>query len=401
MDCKQKNHLSKNIYLNYIYSFFMFSDLTRGVWMIFLAGRGFSLIQLGILESVFHLTSLVMEVPTGAVADLWGRKASRIAGRFLFLVSLCIMFFSRSFAMQLLGFVFCAVNYNLESGSGEALLYDSMKLLECEKNFSRVKGRVEFLVQVASVMAFLLGGWLAVRHVGVNFAATAGLALAAVFIGLMFKEPNVRGRKQYAVSLRGMARQTRDSLWIVRGKPRIGFLIFCSEVPFVFAATAFFYLQNFWKSAGFTEFYIGKVFALQCILAGVTSLLAHGIEKRLGERLLLLIAPILVTACMWGIALSSVPWLFFILSGFFEGLLLVTVSGYINKLIPSAYRATILSFQSMVFSFLMILVFPVVGIIGQFQGLKAGFLFMALASTLVALVFIYISRRQALQENSG
>jgi MFS family permease len=69
--------------------------------MIYLASRGFSLLQLGVLESVFHITSFIMEVPTGAVADLWGRKASRIAGRVFFLASLFFMFYARQFSFQL------------------------------------------------------------------------------------------------------------------------------------------------------------------------------------------------------------------------------------------------------------------------------------------------------------
>ncbi len=399
-----RKRLSANIYLNYIYSFLFFSDLTRGIWMIFLAFRGFSLIQLGIFESVFHVTSLVMEVPTGAVADLWGRKASRLAGRLFFLASLLFMFFSRSFSLQLIGFVLCAVNYNLESGSGEALLYDSMKILGRENAYLRVKGRLEFVIQTASVTAFLAGGYLAVNHVEINFLGTAVLVLAALIVGIFFTEPpfmekrSKKGqeeKKEVSERIPGAAtliKQTFLSLGVIRKRPRIAFLILCSEVPFVFATTAFFYLQNFWKNGGRTEFYIGVVFALQCSVAGVTSLLASKVDARLGERRLLLLAPVLVAGCMWGIALTPVPALFFICSGFFEGLLLVSVSGYINRLIPSAYRATVLSFQSMVFSLMMIMMFPLVGFIGQHKSLQDGFLFMALVSTAAAGAFFYASR---------
>lgn len=41
--------------------------------MIYLAGKGMSLTQLGLLETIFHITSFTMEVPTGAVADIFGR----------------------------------------------------------------------------------------------------------------------------------------------------------------------------------------------------------------------------------------------------------------------------------------------------------------------------------------
>ena len=78
-DIQLKNNINKN----YIYTLLQNIDLTRGIWMIYLAGKGMSLTQLGLLEMVFHITSFLMEVPTGAVADIFGRRISRILGRVL------------------------------------------------------------------------------------------------------------------------------------------------------------------------------------------------------------------------------------------------------------------------------------------------------------------------------
>ena len=104
--------LKSNLIKNYFFLGFSTLDLTRGLWMIYLMTRGFFLIELGILEGAFHLTTFVMEIPTGMVADLLGRKLSRLLGRIFFLVSLGIMFLSRSFALQLLGFIITAIGYN-------------------------------------------------------------------------------------------------------------------------------------------------------------------------------------------------------------------------------------------------------------------------------------------------
>ncbi|MCK5737125.1 MAG: MFS transporter, partial [Spirochaetaceae bacterium] len=93
---KRDSHLiklQKNIGINYLFLGLSYVDLTRGLWMIWLTLRGFSLTQLGIMEGIFHLTSFLMEVPTGIVADLFGRKMSRILGRVLFLGSLFILYY--------------------------------------------------------------------------------------------------------------------------------------------------------------------------------------------------------------------------------------------------------------------------------------------------------------------
>lgn len=53
-------------------------------WAALLAARGFSLTQIGLAETVFHLTSFLFEVPSGVVADVFGRRRSMIANQMLF-----------------------------------------------------------------------------------------------------------------------------------------------------------------------------------------------------------------------------------------------------------------------------------------------------------------------------
>ena len=62
----------KNIRVNYAFTFIKNFAVTQGIWMFFLATRGMSLLQIGLLEGIFHVTSLLMETPTGIVVDLWG-----------------------------------------------------------------------------------------------------------------------------------------------------------------------------------------------------------------------------------------------------------------------------------------------------------------------------------------
>ncbi len=127
----------KGIYLYYILQ----PGSDQGLWIIYLASRGFSLIHLGILESTFHITSFLMEIPTGAVADIWGRKTSRILGLFFYLISLMLLFLSTNYVFQLVGFVICAIGYNLESGAGEALLYDSFDMKAKETKYMSIAGK--------------------------------------------------------------------------------------------------------------------------------------------------------------------------------------------------------------------------------------------------------------------
>lgn len=91
--------------------------------------------------------------------------------------------------------------------------------------------------------------------------------------------------------------QTINSLLVIRRNRQIAFYIIFSELIFSFTVSLFFYLQNYWKGIGYTEFHIGIIFAVSSLFSGLTSLLAHKIEKRIGGEqglvLMILIFPII------------------------------------------------------------------------------------------------------------
>lgn len=389
---------AKNIGINYRYTLLLNLGLVRGVWMIYLASRGFSLIQLGILEATFHIVSFVMEVPTGSVADLWGRKTSRIAGRLVNILSLAIMFLSQSFPLQLVGFTITAVGYNLESGAGDALVYDSLLTGGEQDSYMKVLGKQEIIAQGSAVIAFLLGGWLAVHSYAFAFGISMAVSLAAALISFGFTEPPMEYKeknnqdmslgKSIALSMKN---QMADSIRVMLEKPRIGYLILFSELLFAFMVCMFFYLQNFWTQQGISESQIGVVFALHAFIAGFTSFKAVKIERKMGQKGVLLVMPLLLLFCLWAVALSPWPIVFYLLTGCIEGILIVTIGDYLNRLIPSAQRATILSFQSMAFSMFMIFLFPLVGWIGERYSLHLAFLAMSVLGTLLCIPYLVVT----------
>lgn len=390
---------ARNIGLNYLFVALSSVNLTHGFWMIYLASRGFTLAQLGLLEGIYHVTSFLMEVPTGAVADLWGRKASRIAGRLVAVAGMAIMFCARSFFLQAVGFIATALANNLESGAGDALVYDSLLLDGDQDRYMRVAGRQELVYQCAAVVSFTVGGYLAVRSYAAVFGLSMAFSFAAAMSALCFCEP-VADRGQDARhdgNLRhrigaSMRSQMVDSVATVRRHGRIAFFIVFSELLFCFITVLFFYLQNHWVNEGRTELYVGAVFAFNAVVAGLTAWKASAIERRLGERGVLTVMPVLLLLCLWGVALSGYEAVFFILTGFVEGVLIVAVGAYLNRLIPSAQRATILSFQSMAFSLFMIIVFPAVGAIGDRWSLPVAFFAMAVAGTALCLSYFAVVR---------
>jgi len=386
--------MESNIKKNYVFSFLMNFRLSNGLWMIYMASRGMSLTQIGFLEGIFHVTSLMMEVPTGSVADLFGRKLSRSIGRCLSLVSILVLIGATSFFHFTIFMVLAALSYNLESGSGEALVYDSLKYLKAENNFISVLGRQEAIFQVSSVVALLIGGFLGTYSYHYAFWASSGIIAFSVVYSLSFTEPPILesvGRN--SKTFRGFLKQIVDSFSLIARDRKVAFLIFFVQTILAFSACIFFYIQNYWKGLGRTEFQIGIYLAAGSFLAGLVAMKVQRLSHLLKEIKVLIILPLISVASMWGVALCSNKLPFFMVVAMIEAMLFVAGNDYINKLIPSRSRATIISFASMMYSLVMIIFFPIFGRIADTISFGVAFVSLAVMASCLYVLSMYLLKK--------
>ena len=132
-------------------------------WVALLALRGFSLLQIGILESIFHIASSCFEIPSGVVADVFGRKRTLALSKLVSVLSCLAMILSDNFGTVAFAIAFSALSYNLESGTIEALAYDSLKSVRQEKKYNRYASTEMMLYRITSSTATLCAGvalWL-------------------------------------------------------------------------------------------------------------------------------------------------------------------------------------------------------------------------------------------------
>lgn len=140
--------IQRNIFINYIYTGIKCMDMTSSIWVLYLAYRGMNLAEIGLLEGIFHLTSMLFEIPTGAIADLLGRKKTIVLSRISALIATLLMISANGFWGFAISFIFSAASFNLSSGSEEALVYDSLKQLGKEEQYVKVNGRLNFIIEV-------------------------------------------------------------------------------------------------------------------------------------------------------------------------------------------------------------------------------------------------------------
>lgn len=368
------NRLNLNVTIDYFYAFLKNFDLSSAIWVLYLSFKGMSLWQIGIIEGIFHITSFIFEIPSGALADLIGRKRVIIAGRIFSLVSYLVLLFSNSFLYLAIGFIFSALSYNLNSGSEEALVYDSMKLTGSTDNYLRVNSKITFIIELAQGFSTFLGGILAEYSFSCCYIAALAISILSLMLAFSFKEPLVNNGYEKVNILELFKNHFITCFRILTENKRLTKILIYFPTVYTFAAVSFFFGQQYFSLMGFNKIHISLIMLLNGFASSIGSISCGKAVELLGNRAKYIASVIMGIAILtFSIDNAVIAVITFCVIGYTNSILYPIQSASLNALIPSDQRATIISVDSMMFSMLMIIVFPACGLIGDIYNLHLVF----------------------------
>ena len=377
MKSNKRSTLNIKRQLGCVYTADFFSGLriTDAVWVALLAARGFSLWEIGLAESVFHIVSLLCEVPSGMVADLLGRKKALVSGGVLAVTSNLLMAFAPNLFAICFAMALNALYGTLFSGTFTALVYDSLKTEDREDEYLQISANSSQISMLASALGSL-------ASTVQRFLGFAGFyLLSALFEGistlacLWMNEPIVTAAqanraRQSLHDLPGQFTQlVQDSLHVLRTCPLAAKLIVSSAIISVPSYLTKMFLQQRLIELGWPT----EALFLPLLLGGIACVLGTEAGRRVqfcsmrrfyavcallcGEGTLLV-----GTAPAWGGIFGMM-----LVQGVLE-VYLLHESQQLNDAIPSDQRATLISVDSMAYSLLMIPASPLVGAVGDAFG---------------------------------
>ena len=370
-----KINLKQQLGCVYMSNFFSGLRITDAVWVALLAARGFSLWEIGLAESVFHVVSLLCEVPSGMAADLLGRKKALVFGGALAVTYNLLMAFAPNLFAICFAMALNALYNTMFSGTFTALIYDSLKLESCEDEYIQVSAngsQISMLANAVGSLASLLKRFLGFAGFYLLSAAFEGVSTLAC---LFMKEPIVteaqaNRQKQTLRDLPGQfAQLVKYSLQILHTSPLAVKLIASSAVISVPSYLTKMFLQQRLVELGWPT----EMLFLPLLLGGVSCVLGTEIGRRVRFRSMRRFYAVCSLLCGAGTLLVGVApaW-----GGIFGMMLVQSVlevyllheSQKLNDAIPSDQRATIISVDSMAYSLLMIPASPLVGAAGDLFG---------------------------------
>ena len=334
------------------------------VWVLLLGLRGFSLVETGIVESLFHVVSLWGELPSGLLADLLGRKRTLLLSQAMFVLCALLMASSGGMAGVCTAMAANALAYNLQSGTREAITYESMLQAGREEGYLRFSSLQNFLFRLSDGGAMLLAGATVLLGWRTAYLIDAAVAALGLCGALALTEPEaVRTEEKRPRSLPAALAGVFREAWAVLRFDRTAVRIMAVNalVGSCATLTRFFLQQRVGEAVAVSAllgpalFLLGLGGALAGLIAGPLDRLPYGWAAALaggGVGLCVLLArgsflPALLAAGL--------------LAGLLDDALQLVSDKRLNARFPSSARATLVSVSSMAFSLVMIPLSPLFG----------------------------------------
>lgn len=333
------------------------------IWVIFLQRRGMNLSQIGTLDAIGWVVMAAAEVPTGAVADTYGRKTSLILGSLLTTFALAAVTARVLSPIFLLGYMLWGSAFTFISGADMAFLYDSLKAAGQTADYPKVAGRYMAVMQGAQGVASLVGAWVAANFdMRWCFLGSAVLTLGSAAVALTFREPPQREAEASAV--RGRYREVvREALRIAVERPAVRYLVLFSAVTAVLPfMMAFILVQPYATAVGVPVAGLGAIVLTIRGVGVLGSMLSPSVAARVGNVRLVVAVPVAMVSCqlvLWAVPSQPAIALFPALA-LASALMRPVLSTLINAQIPSEQRATILSLGSLVWTLMLAVLEPAI-----------------------------------------
>ena len=349
-------------------------------WILFFIQNGLSLLQIGLLESIFHGTSLLCEIPSGMLADRFSYKTNLYLARLSSIgSSILILFGQGNFWIYAIAMIINAWSYNFDSGTSTAFLFDSAVEAGQKDRYLQISSFLSGVAEVTRTLGTVVAGFFIHGALAWTYYIAIGLSLLSILLIFLMKEPESKSDERSHLTLKRILEVVKQE-W--QEKPVLFYWMLTYQLVGTIMCMFYFYYQQ--KISDLASWQVSLIMLIGSGFNLLAVYLASQIGKKWNSNQ---VFPILVALTGLTLLLVGAKTPFAYLSVYLltNALYAVYQPIYYNDLqayLPSSVRATMLSINSMMFSLSMIVIFPLTGWLIDTCGFVAVFLVLGLITFL-------------------
>lgn len=342
----------KNVYLMYLIVFLQGLVFYGSIATIYRESRGVSISGIYIIEAVYFILTIIMEVPWGWFADRFDYKRTLVISNILFFLSKIVFWKASGFLLFLFERVLLAASLSGLSGCDSALLFESLGEGE---NSEKVFGRYDFFAS----LGFLIASMSSVFIVGKSMELSAFLTVIPYGIASILTFFLVDVKKEDVKRIPIMS----NFFKVFKDSRLLLFLLAVAVMNEVVQSITVFLNQNQYVKCGIDIKYFGVVLTGLCMVK-LISARSYKVSAKLGQKRAVILSGVLIALCVGCMVFTS-SWiitlvLMVILTGASE-IMQPMIMDMKNKSIDQSERATMLSIYSMTGSIMAAIINPVIG----------------------------------------
>ncbi len=395
----------QRIYLILLLLHTLAASFIWGINTLFLLDAGLSNAEAFSANAFFTVGLVLFEVPTGVIADMWGRRLSYLLGTLVLTVSTVLYLLmwrvSAPFWAWAIASAFLGLGFTFFSGAVQAWLIDALQASGFTGQLDAVFAKGEIVEGVAMLTGSVAGGYLAqVTNLGAPYVLRAVvLGLTCVIAALLMRDVGFTPKRSRSV-VREMKRVLTTAFEQGLGNPAVRWVmlsnVFTDGVSiYVFYAAQPYLLELYGDRTAYGVAGLAAAIVGGAQIAG--GLLVPHLGRLFTRRSSVLLAIVVLSTVTLGL-IGAIPRfgvaiVLLVLWGLIFAAVMPVRQAYVNGLIASEQRATVLSFDSLMGSSGGVAFQPLLGRVADTAGYPTSYTYCA-AIQAAAIPFLWLARRE-------
>jgi len=362
---------------------------------LFYLSANISFSQLSFIEVTSLLVLIFFEVPSGALADLIGRKKNIALGCFLMGIEFILIAAGFNYQVFVLAAFIGGIGICLESGADDALLYDSLKKLNRKSEFKKYLGQSNALFKMSAGIAGLFGSFIYSYDQNLIFYFSGGIFLfLSVFIltaqETIEKKPQVHKKIEFVNHFCSLIKKSARQL--LNNKMLLWMLLFTGVLTGVIRAHISIIRPSLLELALPNISYLGLVLAIAMVISSIISWNADRLSHHWPDKYILMSFIVIISIAFIGVGLVEgvVSIVFIFMVTIINAYKAVYLSAYWHSHFSDKERVTLSSIKQASHSFIGMFILVGVGEVTDSVGVKNSSLVLGVSIVLIALLMLML-----------
>ncbi len=369
-----------------------FKSLMAPFWIVYFNKIGFTYEQIASFVIVNHLSTLVFEIPTGVVADIYGRKLSVIISLLLGAIVPFGIYFSKSYLILLFLHLLAGIGATFTSGAFDAWFVDSLLLINKDLDLTKYWGRLTSFNYFGNTLGFLMGSALVYFRLFKEVWLIEGGGMLFIFLytilrGQEKKLSKIHEKNNYLVFLKKIL---NGSTYLFKHKYLL-FVVLGSCSFFFSSGIVSLLWQPYFHTLGMPLTWFGPILAITMVVSIFVPRYVDVIVRYLKKAIIFLIMSSVVCSIFLFAMLFTNKYAFipYIVYTAIYSTHTPLIMAHLNEFIPSSERATIISAYNLSISLATVICTYLFGFLSSRFNLTSALLLATATAFLSAGFFFY------------